>query len=910
MIEPNALPRRVATCQPGAAPARPTAACAPLAGRGSGDDPCCHDPSIPNRLRRIAPARAAACLVLALAFAFAPSPASWSPTVHAQESGTSETEAAEAGDNDANEGDDDAPGLRGSLVEDRAARRLLNAGDARLAADEPDTALEIWQSVIERYPRSRHRFEAHLRIGNHLLEQHSAIDEARGHFETAADPDNPDDAMRAEATLNLAICFHENRNYGKSFQILRDLIDEFPAAEQVNDAHYYIGLGHFQLGHYSRAIAALEKVGTAFSEDDERFSRVEAGRRLYVRVEDRDLSILEPGETIPVEVASESGDREVIECLPLGRSTSLALGSIMTSLGAPQPGNGTLEVRGGDRITVTYLDHHTADGSFDRPRTDRVDVVGTADVQIMDGSYTETLDGVVIGKLAHLQVIDSDRSRTPGADTLRAEVSVWRAKTDEEMERELGELLEAQAQLLTDEEAAAAVAAAAAAAEAAEAAAEGEDGEAVLAEEVDPMNLIDPFHQLAAVEVTFTEAPPSEVAMEEDDDALADAEANGRTAADGAGQPVFTGVFRAAIPVLGPLDTVETVLAGEAREAADAEDDESDNGRPAAAPPLPAAVDADGALRVRQGDLIRVRYLDEINLAGEPATREAEARAIVGDLGDVRVARSDISDRELNLRTRLRTADALTRIGNHYTDFGLASQAGLKYREALDVGIEIEQEARQIGGSLLEETYVQLWRIYFAMEQYERAFTVSQRLLEEFPQSSYVDEAMLQQAHVSRERGEFARAIEIFTTVSRLRRSPLRGEAQFGIAQTYEQMASARSGTEAANLFERAFTEYQKVYEQFPDSGRVGEAVAKMANFYYQKQDYHRAIDVFERVFDDHPDAAFLDVILFNYGRCLFRLDRTAEARVKFDQLISEHPESPLAGEAKQISEALARAGR
>ena len=45
-----------------------------------------------------------------------------------------------------------------------------------------------------------------------------------------------------------------------------------------------------------------------------------------------------------------------------------------------------------------------------------------------------------------------------------------------------------------------------------------------------------------------------------------------------------------------------------------------------------------------------------------------------------------------------------------------------------------------------------------------------------------------------------------------------------------------------------------------------------MAAFYYQKEDYTRAIDVFENVLSDHPDANFLDVILFNYGRCLYKL--------------------------------------
>ena len=66
---------------------------------------------------------------------------------------------------------------------------------------------------------------------------------------------------------------------------------------------------------------------------------------------------------------------------------------------------------------------------------------------------------------------------------------------------------------------------------------------------------------------------------------------------------------------------------------------------------------------------------------------------------------------------------------------------------------------------------------------------------------------------------------------------------------------------------------------------------------------------MFENVLDEHPDANFLDVILFNYGRCLYRLERKGEARRKFDTLISDFPESPLAKEAKKIAEALAKAG-
>ncbi len=44
--------------------------------------------------------------------------------------------------------------VRGSIVEDRAAKKLIEAGDARYESDETSKAIEIWKSVIERYPRS------------------------------------------------------------------------------------------------------------------------------------------------------------------------------------------------------------------------------------------------------------------------------------------------------------------------------------------------------------------------------------------------------------------------------------------------------------------------------------------------------------------------------------------------------------------------------------------------------------------------------------------------------------------------------------------------------------------------------------------------------------------------------------
>ena len=701
------------------------------------------------------------------------------------------------------------PTERGSIIEDRAARKLLQAGDARLELGENEKALEIWKSVIERYPRSQIRFEAHLRLADHLLQENKDFDNARLHYEAAAIESNEDDEKRAYAFLNTGTCFYEAGNYGKCFTIMRDVIEQFPTSPEVNEAYYYIGLGHFKLNHYSRAIEALEKVGTALSSKDSLVEKVEAGKRLYVKIDDQDFAILEPGTRIEVRCRTKSGDEETLFSDPVGRNARIALGRIPTRLDKAEPNNGTLEVRGGDQITVTYIDAHTAAKNFDEKRLKEVVVVGNGVARITDGSYQRDLPAAVLGKSLHLQVTDADHDTTDGADTIEANIQIFRRKTADELDDELAKGV-ANGELE-----------------------EGPDGE-------DIKSQIDPLLMVRSIPVILREQEQK-------------------------------GTFRLAIPLR--LGTAEGVLTGE------------------------------------PGQTIRLIYRDEQNLSEGAVVRTAETRIIEGNLGEVRVTRTEISDEELRLKTQLQTASALTEVGNYYKEFGLNEKADLKYTEALDVCEEIHTQAREVGGKLLEETYVQLWRIYFAMDELDLALGMSRRLLNEFPTSSFVDEAMLQQAHVERKRENFPRAISLYSSIAKLPNSPLRGEGQFYTGECYEEMALKSAPGQSAQLFENAFLAYQKVYEQFPDSGRVGDAVAKMAAFYYKKEDYARAVDVFENVLSDHPDANFLDVILFNYGRCLYKLERKPEARRKFEQLINDYPESEIASEANKIVEALKKAG-
>ncbi len=764
--------------------------------------------------------------------------------------------------------DDKSSPVRGSIVEDRAAKQLLEAGDARLDADEATKAVEIWKSVIERYPRSKHRFEAHLRLGNYFLDRDRAYDKARAHFEQVATEENRSEEQRAEATLKTGICFYHARNFGKSFQIMREVVEKYPVSPQVNEAYYYIGLGHFQLGHYSRAITALEKVGTTLSGESGKAEKLEAGKRFFIKIEDADLAVLDPSETVQVLCKTTGGDEELVDAYPVGRNVRLVLGSIPSKLGRPQANNGILEVRGGDKIQVTYTDEHTAEKKLKVPVTREVQVVGTAMTAITDGAFSETVNGVVLGKAVNVRISDADKDLSDAADKLSAVVEVYRLKTESEVELELAAKLKE--------------AGAPATAPAADPAKKPAEVLPAAEPEIDKWKLVDKVEvvltesKLAASVSTRTKVnkpgTQGEAGENEKTPATVNVPAGDSPADDGT---LHTGVFNATIS----LQKAEEPVVG------------------------------DQILQAIAGDQVRVSYLDEVHSHEGVRQVTSVARCLEGNIGGVRVTKAEISDQELRIQTQLKTADALTNIGNRYKEFGLKEKAEEKYLLALSVCEDVAEDARKLGGNLLEQTYVQLWHIYFAMDKLDLAAAMCQRLQSEFPQSGFVDDALLQLGDVARKQGDLQRAIGIYSRLVAMQTSQLRGEAQYGIAECYEQMALNSEGAAAAQLQDRSFQEFKKVYDEFPDSGRVGEAVAKMANYYYIQKDYARAVDTFETVLNNQPDAKFLDVILFNYGRCLYRMDRKADAKRRFDQLISEFPESPLAADAKKISEALTKAG-
>ena len=702
------------------------------------------------------------------------------------------------------------PGGAASLVDDKKAKALLDAGDARFDAGELAAALDLYKAVLDRYPVSRWRFLARLKMGKQFLKE-KKFDLALDQFRRVAVEDNKDTDQRGDASLQIGICFFEMGKFEEAFGELRKVIKQHPGTPYSNDAYYYIGQAHFKLGRFGNAIEAFKNVGTSIDPNAQEADKLDAGKRLFVKIDDKDLSAQASEAGVVVTVTTTSGDKENVTCFAITPGASILMGSLRTQLGDAKPGDGIVQLIGTDKISVTYIDKQTADAQLNVIRTKEIRVVGNARVKVVDGAFAEIVGAVVLDKPAFLLVQDSDRDISAKSDEIEVIVRTKRV-VEENPESEKAEKPAANI---------------AAALEA--------------AEKSEPV-----FKVIDEKKVKLVEKP-----------------------ADGAapGGAVHTGVF---------IGTISLARQGET--------------------PNP------GSIVAQVNDIMEIEYLDEVSLEAKPVTRRTIARVIEGNLNPLQVANTKINDEELKFKTALKTSEALKNIGNIYKDLGLTKQATDKYKQAL---VETEQVARNYGAlnqRLLEQTYVQMWKIYYAMDDLGRAAQMCLELQRRFPESPFVDDALLLMGQVSQKQGKFQEAIGVFRRLAALKNSPLAPAAAYAIGECFEEL-----GTTQKNkiYYDEAFLAFKACFEKFPNANQAGDALSKMAEYYYSKEDYTRALDIYEEALQQYQDSKFIDVVLYNYGRCLVKMKKLDNAVEKFNQLITTYPNSKMVGNAQKIVEAI-----
>jgi len=801
--------------------------------------------------------------------------------------------------------------------DDSAARRLLKRADDLFLARETERAVKMIESVIEQYPASKAAFEAWLALGKHHLDvaDYPAALGALRHLgalkKSDQEPTGRDLDIYLEGLYLTGVAHFQTRQFAAAFPILRKITNSYPDTVWAYQSYYYIGMCHFAQSNWNRAIEALSLVGTFVDPNSPVLSYAEAGRRFFVKVEDADLPVLfRLGKKPNVTLETQNGDKETLDCIPLGGEAGVFIASIGTQVGLARPGDGVLQVIGGDTINASYVDENAQDGRKSVVREKKVRVVSTATLRYTLGTFESSAAGAFLGQPLYVLLHDVDQDTGPEADTVSVKLT-----SRYRMNRE--SVKESESESVKTQKASA-------------------DGDAPTlsrshAPTLEPGDDDEQYVVRDEALLKLTELPAAAAGKPVSDVAPAKA------------GPVHTGRFGGSVTLSPAREGAQlTVDSGQLTVKKGTE------GPLSAAPNGPLST-VHRPLVCAVGDEIVATYVDELHIGGEVPRQVTATIQVVGEIdGRPRATQNIVPDPILRARKLVVEAAAYLELARIFRSMGLAKGAKEKAVEGLervesvlaetaspmtnprmtndewkrptgaspsapDSSFVIRHSSFRIPPRLREEAFRLKWELHIVQDDFGNAIATCRLFNRLYPDSPFVDQALMGIATVRMERKEYADAIAVCRHVLALATSGAKAEAQFRIAEATEAIhEKAAKALAASPLFankaakvpqqsEAAIQQYRICAEKFPESEFAGRSLAKLVDYYVEQNDFARAEDLLEQIFQDYPDSAFLDSMLLKWVLVAYRRGDFAKAYDKCSQLIFEYPASEHARKAKEL---------
>lgn len=321
-----------------------------------------------------------------------------------------------------------APRPRVAADVDPQAKLLFDKAMELMDYKQHERGLAMLNTVVRDNQGSILSHQAHMAMGKHYLEQRATA-EALSHFmlltrvlapvpgekqETALEE------LYHEALFQAGFAQYQAGQYAAGFPLFRRLTEVAGKTKWANQAYFYIGMSHYQMGNWNKAIDSLSLVGTEVEDaKGEELGRIEIGQRFYAKIADADIPVMRKlGQDVKAQVKVSSGDTEVITGAPVPGKPDEMLASAPSALGDPKPNDGVLQMVGGDTLEVTYLDDSTLDGQKGVPRTGKVRAVSTGTVGFFLGDNSTPAYIAYPGQPQVVILRDADLDTSPQAQTV------------------------------------------------------------------------------------------------------------------------------------------------------------------------------------------------------------------------------------------------------------------------------------------------------------------------------------------------------------------------------------------------------------------------------------------------------------------------------------------------------------
>jgi TolA-binding protein len=344
---------------------------------------------------------------------------------------------------------------------DRRAKHLYDKAIELMEYKQYERGLAMLNTVIRDNQGTLLAHQAHMAMGRHHLDQHKT-QEALTHFlllsrvltPTPGEKQSPEvEELYRESLFQTGFAYYQAGQYTSAFPMFRRLTEVAGKSQWANQAYFYIGMSHYNLKSWNKAIDALALVGTEIEDSDDDLGAIEIGQRFYSKITDADIPVLRKlGKEVKAQVKVSSGDSEILVGVPVAGKKDEMLTSAPTKIGAPIPNDGIIQLHGGDTLTVSYLDDSTLDGQKGVERSGKVRAVSTGTVGFYLGDFSTPAYLAFPGQPQALMLNDADLDTSDKAEQVKVTVkSMYKVATSDAAEEEMDDLLDIFA--VQDEEA-------------------------------------------------------------------------------------------------------------------------------------------------------------------------------------------------------------------------------------------------------------------------------------------------------------------------------------------------------------------------------------------------------------------------------------------------------------------------
>lgn len=314
---------------------------------------------------------------------------------------------------------------------------------------------------------------------------------------------------------------------------------------------------------------------------------------------------------------------------------------------------------------------------------------------------------------------------------------------------------------------------------------------------------------------------------------------------------------------------------------------------------------AAGEIAVQPDDKLVATFEDVAHLrSSEPETRQTEVIVLVGGSTEPQSIIAHASDAGVQARKLLLEAQLLHKWGNIFKEVGLNKHAADKAEEGLQRVDDLMALATRFSleRRIIEEAFAVKWDLQLVQGNLSDAIATCRALVRLYPDTTLADRAFMQIGNArmqdKKDVHSIGSAIQVYNAILALPSSPLKAEAQYRIGEAIEQQIKLRTRADQKPDFAPAMVAFKRCAEAYPESAYAGDSFKRVIDYYIQTRDYARCVETLEQVFQDYPDAPWLDEMLLKWGVVHYRMGNREQAVQKFQRLVEEYPGGPAAQQA------------